>query len=473
MTCWWHNAVIYQIYPRSFVDSDGDGVGDIPGITSRLDYLSWLGVDAIWCAPITVSPKRDFGYDVADYCDVDPTLGTLDDFDHLVAEAAQRGIRILLDLVPNHTSDQHPWFRDSRTRRDYYVWTDLPNNWISTMHVPTWTYSPEMGQYYLHSYLPEEPDLDWWNEDVRCEFDRILRFWFDRGVAGFRIDACYIIVKDRLLRDNPPVTREDHMWDRNRGQRPVYNAHQPEVHDVLRRWRRIAEEYDPPRLLTGATWVPDLHALADYYGNNDELQLPQYYQLLFSAFDAESLQQVVEAWLNVVDSHVDTLWFASNHDLPRFPTRWCDGEEGKVRLALTMLLTLPGTCVLYQGDELGMEDTILAEHHRQDSAVIGRDGSRTPMPWQPGPKGGFTTGDPWLPLGDTSCNVADQRQDFDSVLQLTRRLIALKKQLTEPYQALPSEPGHWRYRRGEVVVDLDFNADCSTLVEQLPERWVA
>ncbi|KRV49579.1 hypothetical protein AQ490_19855 [Wenjunlia vitaminophila] len=455
---WWRNAVIYQIYPRSFTDSNGDGIGDIAGIISRLDYLEWLGVDAVWCTPLTVSPNRDYGYDVADYTAIDPAFGTLEDFDRLVAEAERRGIRVVLDLVPNHTSRQHPWFRDERTKREYYVWADQPNNWMSSLHVPAWTFDPEMGRYYLHSYLPDQPDLDWWNEDVRAEFDDILRFWFDRGVAGFRIDACYVIVKDRLLRDNPPAGRDDHMWDRNRGQRPVHSAHQPEVHEVLRRWRRIGDEYDPPRLLMGATWVPELEELRRYYGDGDELQLPQYPQLLFSRFRAQELRPVVEAWLDTVAPDHDPVWLASNHDLSRFPTRWCDGDERKTRMALTMLLTLPGACVLFQGDEFGMEDTVVPPELTRDAAPIPRDASRTPVPWTSGPKGGFTTGEPWLPLGDTTRNVADQRADPDSVLHLTRRLIALKKTLAGPYEALPAPPDHWRYRRGEVTVDLDFGA---------------
>ncbi|GAB2576277.1 alpha-amylase family glycosyl hydrolase [Streptomyces capparidis] len=456
MADWWRNAVIYQIYPRSFADSNGDGVGDIPGIISRLDHLAWLGVDALWCTPLTVSPNRDFGYDVADYTAIDPSFGTMDDFDRLVAEAGRRGIRVMLDLVPNHTSREHPWFRDERTKYAYYVWADRPNNWISSLHVPAWTLDPEAGRYYLHNYLPDQPDLDWWNEDVRAEFDRILRFWYDRGVAGFRIDAAYVIVKDRLLRDNPPATREDHLWDRNRGQRPVHSAHQPEVHEVLRRWRGIGDAYDPPRLLMGATWVPDPAELAAYYGAGDELHLPQYYQLLFCDFSAQELRAAVETWLGTLKPENDPVWLASNHDLSRFPTRWCDGDERKVRMALTMLLTLPGACVLFQGDELGLEDTVVPPDRTRDTAPLPRDASRTPLPWTPEPGGGFTTGEPWLPLGDTSRNVADQLADPGSVLHLTRRLIALKKRLTGPYEALPAPEGHWRYRRGGVTVDLDF-----------------
>jgi len=453
---WWCNAVIYQIYPRSFADSDGDGVGDITGIISRLDYLEWLGIDAIWISPMYPSPNHDFGYDVADYLTIDPVFGTMADFDRLVTEAGRHRIRVVLDLVPNHTSSEHPWFMDRRKKLDYYVWADKPNNWISSLHIPSWTYAPDVGRFYLHSYLPEEPDLDWWNADVRAEFDAILRFWFDRGVAGFRIDACYVIVKDRLLRDNPPADPRSHLWDLNRGQQPIYNAHRPEVHDILRRWRRIADSYDPPRLLVGATWVPELEELATYYGSDDELHLPQYFQLFFCRFEADELRAAVEAWLAALRSDNVPVWAGSNHDLSRFPTRWCEGDESMVRIALTMLLTLPGACILFQGDEFGMEDTVVPEDRGRDTAPIPRDASRTPMLWNRGRHGGFTTGEPWLPVGQTHRNVQDQLADPDSPLNLTRRLIQLKKRLSGPYEPQAAGPRVWRYRRGTVTVELDF-----------------
>lgn len=453
---WWLNAVIYQVYVRSFADSDGDGVGDIPGIISRLDYLAWLGVDAIWCTPVTASSNHDFGYDVTDYRAIDPSFGTMADFERLIAEAGRRGIRVLLDLVPNHTSIEHPWFTSPDTKRSYYVWSDRPNNWTSSLHLPAWSFDSSEQAYYLHSYLPEQPDLDWWNESVRGEFDDILRFWFDKGVAGFRIDACYVLLKDRRLRDNPPVGPGDHMWDVNRGQRPVHSAHQPELHDILRRWRGLADLYDPPRMLMGATWVPEPSDLAAYYGTGDELHLPQYFQLLFTDFDPGALRECAEEWLKTLGPDDTPVWLASSHDLSRFPTRWCDGDEGKTRVALAMLLTLPGACVLFQGDEFGREDTIVPPERRRDQAPWPRDASRTPLPWEPGARGGFTTGEPWLPLGDTRRNVAAQQADPGSVLHHTRRLIALKKRLTGPYEALPSDDDHWRYRRGDITVDLDF-----------------
>lgn len=454
---WWRNAVVYQVYVRSFADSDGDGIGDVRGLVSRLDYLAWLGVDALWCSPLTASSQYDHGYDVVDYRAVDPTLGTMADVEELIAEAGRRGIRILFDLVPNHTSVEHPWFTTPRTRRSYYIWAEKQNNWTSSLHVPAWTYDEGEQAYYLHSYLPEQPDLNWRNEDVRAEFDDILTFWFDKGVAGFRIDACYVLLKDRLLRDNPVARRGDHMWDLNRGQRPVHSAHQPEVHDILRRWRRLADRYEPSRLLMGATWVPEPADLAAYFGDGDELQLPQYFQMLFSPFAPGELQRCAESWLEVLGPDDSAVWLGSNHDLSRFPTRWCDGDEGLTRVALGMLLTLPGACVLFQGDEFGMEDTIVPPEATQDTAPWPRDASRTPIPWTAGAAGGFTTGHPWLPLGDTSRNVADQQADPGSVLHHTRRLIALKKEMSGPYVPQQAPEGHWRYRRGDTLVDLDFD----------------
>ena len=304
---WWRDGVLYQIYPRSYMDTNADGVGDLRGIIERLDHLQWLGVDGIWLDPIMVSPNDDWGYDVADYVDVDPALGTLADADTLIEEASKRGIRVLLDLVPNHTSDRHPWFvdakssRDSR-HRDWYVWADpkpdgsFPNNWTMAFdpRQPAWTFDEASGQYYLNQFLPSQPDLNWWNEDVRDAFDAILRFWFDRGVAGFRIDVAHSVIKDRELRDNPPATPDDHWYVQMMGQRSVYNACRPEVHDVLRRWRKVAESYDPPRVLIGETYVLEPEAFASFYGAGDELNLAFNFMLLHSDFSAPQLRDAVE-----------------------------------------------------------------------------------------------------------------------------------------------------------------------------------
>ena len=264
---WWATGVLYQIYPRSFADTNGDGVGDLPGIIEHLDHLEWLGVDGIWLSPVTRSPNADWGYDVSDFTAIEPDLGTLDDVDRLVAEAGRRGIRVLMDLVPNHTSDQHRWFEDSRSsrasaRRDWYVWADPkpdgspPNNWVSSFGGPAWEQTPETGQSFMFNHLSQQPDLNWWNEEVRSAFDDIMRFWYDRGVAGFRIDVANVIIKDAELRDNPVATEDDDFEAQIFGQRWVYNANRPEVHEVLRRFRALADSYDEPRVLIGETPVP-------------------------------------------------------------------------------------------------------------------------------------------------------------------------------------------------------------------------
>jgi len=284
MPDWWRGAVCYQIYPRSFADSNADGQGDLTGVVAHLDHLEWLGIDAIWLSPTFPSPNADWGYDVADYYGVHPDFGTLADLERLIAEADGRGIRVLLDLVPNHTSTEHPWFLDARSsrdsrHRDWYVWADPkpdgspPNNWVSAFLGPAWTFDEATGQSYLTNFLPEQADLNWWNDEVRDEFDRILRYWFDRGVAGFRVDVAHMIVKDRELRDNPPATDADPLLARLRGQVSLYNSNRPEVHGVHQRWRRIADDYDPTRLLVGETFVETLEDVISYYGRGDELGL--------------------------------------------------------------------------------------------------------------------------------------------------------------------------------------------------------
>jgi alpha-glucosidase len=482
---WWQAAVLYQIYPRSFADSNGDGIGDLGGIAAHLDHLTWLGVDGIWLSPVTPSPNADWGYDVADFCAIAPEFGTLDQFDALVAEAARRGIHVLLDIVPNHTSDQHPWFLDARTsrtasRRDWYVWGDPkpdgspPNNWVSSFGGPAWTLDPGTGQFYLHNHLDEQPDLNWWNESVRDAFDNILRFWCDRGVAGFRIDVANVIIKDALLRDNPPATEEDDFEAQLFGQRSVYNANRPEVHDVLRHWRRLADTYDEPRLLIGETPVP-VDRLAEFYGRgDDELQLAFNFNFISAPLEAEALRAVVEETEAALPPGAWPAWTGSNHDMCRFPTRWAGDDPDRTRVALLMLLSLRGTPVLYQGDEIGMGDVALAHEDMRDPlgvrywpAYAGRDAGRTPMQWRRGEGGGFTGPGvvPWLPLGDVArVNVADQRDDPGSVLTLARDLIAFRRAHRDfclaSYESVASPPDVWRWRRGdgyEVILNLSFD----------------
>ena len=445
---WWKTAVLYQVYLRSFADADDDGVGDLRGLIGHLDHLEWLGVDGLWLSPVTPSPNADWGYDVSDFRAVHPDFGTLDELDRLVAEAGRRGMRILLDLVPNHTSDEHPWFLEAASsrlaeRRDWYVWADAkpdgspPNNWVSSFGGPAWTLHPDTGQFFLHNHLERQPDLNWWNDEVRDAFDGILRFWLDRGVAGFRIDVCNIIIKDADLRDNPPATEDDDFEAQMFGQRPVYNANRPEVHEVIRRWRALTETYPGGGVLIGETPVP-VDDLVSYYGSGDELHL---------AFNFPFIERALRRTLRCVRSS-------------RRPRRPCPPGPGRpgpaptttcsasrpagpattrdaARVALLMLLCLRGTPVLYQGDEIGLGDVTLAQEDLRDPLGVrywpyyaGRDAGRTPMPWRPGPGGGFTAAGvrPWLPLGDTEASsVERQRSDPDSMLHLARDLIALRR----------------------------------------------
>jgi alpha-glucosidase len=486
---WWQSGVLYQIYPLSFADADGDGRGDLEGIIDHLDHLQWLGIDGIWLSPVTVSPNADWGYDVADYCAVQPSLGTMDTFDRLVAGAADRGMRILMDLVPNHTSREHPWFVDSRSsttapKRAWYVWADPsadgspPNNWVSSFGGPAWTLDPTTGQFYLHNHLAEQPDLNWWNEDVRSEFDGIFRFWFDRGVAGFRIDVCNIIIKDEHLRDNPPATEDDDFEAQLFGQRPVYNANRPEVHDVLRRWRRLADSYDPSRVLVGETPVK-VDVLAGYYGDgSDELHMAFNFPFITSAFEPEALRRIVEDTEALFPADAWPAWTGSNHDMSRFSSRWAGDDPRKVRTALVMLLSLRGTPVLYQGDEIGLGDHPVDHEDMRDPlgvlyfpAYSGRDAMRTPMPWRNAPGGGFTDPSvrPWLPLGHIGDgNVEDQVPDPRSILHLTRDLIALRRRTPElqtgDYRSLATPDGVWAWSRGDrIVVALNLSDHDATV----------
>jgi alpha-glucosidase len=471
---WWRDGVLYQVYPRSFADTNGDGIGDLPGVTSKLEYLEWLGIAGIWLNPTMPSPNADWGYDVADYCDVHPDLGTLADLDELIAQAHRRGLRILLDLVPNHTSDRHPWFAESRAsrtsaRRDWFFWRDPkpdgspPNNWRSVFGQggSAWEPDPATGQMYLHHFLREQPDLDWWNEEVRAEFDRIQRFWFDRGVAGFRIDVVSELVKLRGLPDEPG---EPEQFGRH--------ADVPETHRVLKRWRATANAYDPPRLLLGETWALDAPSLASFHGDDDELHLSFNFPFMLAPLDAEIQKVVVEETERAFNPTAWHVWTGSNHDFPRFPTRWCDGDERRVRCALLLLLGLRGTPVLYYGDELGLRQTHVPAEDVLD--IDDRDGARTPMHWSPQPGTGFTEPGvkPWLPFGDfEGRNVEDQRRDPGSTLSLVRDLIALRRESEDlrrgEYATQPSSEGTWVWRRGEAMVVALNMSDAEAVVEDV------
>jgi alpha-glucosidase len=467
---WWRHGVLYQIYPRSFADSDGDGIGDLRGIVSRLDHLAWLGVDGIWLNPTMPSPNDDWGYDVSDYCGVHPELGTLEDLDALIAEAGARGIRVLLDLVPNHTSDRHRWFQDALRGRDaphrhFYVWADgpEPNNWLSNFGGPAWTFDEASGQSYLHNFLPSQPDLNWWSDDVREAFDDVLRFWYDRGVAGFRIDVCHAIVNDLELRDDPAATPDDHPKVRERGLRQVFSMNRPEVHDVLRRWRAL----DGDRILVGETYVHDVEQLIAYYGTGeDELHLAFNFLFVHAELDARELRGIVEAIEEKLPAGAWPVWTGSNHDAGRLATRWAGGDEDRARTALMMLLALRGTPFLYYGDEIALPDVEIEPARRLDPAPSERDGCRTPMPWSAGPGAGFTDGgEPWLPIGDHGRrHVEAQRADPGSALHLVRDLIALHRGRADlhdgDYESLPAPDGAWVWRRGEsTAVALDLSGD--------------
>jgi alpha-glucosidase len=475
---WWHGGVFYQIYPRSFSDSNGDGIGDLPGIISRLDYLAELGITGIWLSPVTLSPNRDWGYDVSDYCDIDPAYGTLEDLAGLIDEGAERGIRILLDLVPNHTSDQHPWFVDARSgreaaHRDWYVWADPgpdggpPNNWVSVFGGSAWELSQASGQYFLHNFEMQQPDLNWWSDDVRHAFDDIVRFWWDRGVAGFRIDVCNMMIKDAELRDNPPVTEEDPVEQQLMGFKSVYNSDRPEAHDILRRWRAISDGYDPPRLLIGETNVERLPTLMEFYGDgHNELHGGFNFVFINAPLEAAVMRGIVEEVEATLPGGGWPLWTGSNHDVSRLATRWAGGDQAKARCALLILLTLRGTPFLYQGDEIGLTDGPIEQADLRDAVGIrfwpyykGRDAERTPMPWSRGPGGGFTApGVPtWLPMADPArCNVADQAGDPDSMLSFTRRAIGRRSGNEDlavgAYASVAAPEGTWVFTRGRRTV---------------------
>ena len=484
---WWEGATLYQLYVRSWRDSDGDGYGDLRGIIGKLEYLEWLGIDGIWLSPTMPSPDKDWGYDVSDYLSVHPDLGSLEDMDALISAAGERGMRVLLDLVPNHTSTEHPWFIESaasrqNTKREYYVWADPaagggpPNNWVDFTGAPAWQWEAGTGQYYLHNFLVEQADLNWWNPAVHEEFVRILRFWFDRGVAGFRIDVAHGLYKDAMLRDNPPADGDGPLAGRF-GLGAVYNENRPEVHGLYRHWRGVADGYDPPRLLLGETWVEDVARLASFYGHDDELQLAFNFPLVFAEFGADDLAAVVGRTLDALPTGGCPVWTASNHDVDRFPSRWCGGDRAKIKLALLVLATLPGTLVLYYGDEIGMTDVTVPPELSRDtlggtSARPSRDRARTPMQWDGTPTAGFTSPGVvgWLPVGNPAgCNVAAQRDDPSSVLTFCRELLAMRREragrASMAYERLAGPAGVWRYVAGELEVAANFTGQPATLPE--------
>jgi alpha-glucosidase len=446
---WWKHAVIYEIYPRSFQDSNGDGVGDIAGITSRLNYLQQLGIDAIWITPICPSPLVDFGYDVADYTAIDPLYGTMADFDGLLSEAKKRHIRVIVDLVANHTSEQHPWFQESRSsrsnpKRDWYIWRDgkgpgePPNNWQSWFGHSAWTFDPATNQYYYHYFYKEQPDLNWRNPEVRNAMYGVMRFWLAKGVAGFRIDAVSRLFEDRELRDDTILPGTNAYGDPNIKHK--YTDDLPEVHNVLREMRRLVDSYPDHPVLISEADEPNIVELAKMYGNNDEIQLPMDFQIAdlnrLSARDFRRLLAEVEH----NSARGQPLYFFSNHDQARQWDRYGDGihNDQIAKLIAALLLTTPATPLMYYGEEIGMRTTPPSRKEDVQDPIgkigwpneKGRDGERTPMQWDDSRSAGFSTSEhTWLPVPPTSAkyNVDAELRDPRSILSFYRSVLALRR----------------------------------------------
>lgn len=440
---WWQQGVIYEVYVRSFQDANGDGIGDLEGIRSRLDHLVALGIDAVWLTPFYPSPMKDFGYDIADYCEVDPRFGTMADFERLVAEANARGLRIIADLVPNHTSDQHRWFQESRAsrtspRRDWYLWSDPapdggpPNNWQSEFGGPAWTFDAATGQYYSHAFLPEQPDLNWRNPAVREAMYGVMRFWLGKGVAGFRVDVLWHLMKDPALRDNP----ENPEWAPGKPPihrlLPVYTTDLPEVQEIVREMRAVVAT-KPDGVLIGEIYLP-FERLVRYYGESlDGAHLPFNFALIDAPWDARHIERLIAAYEASLPAGGWPNWVLGNHDKPRITSRV---GARQARVAAMLLLTLRGTPTIYYGDEIGMPEGTLPKGAARDPVErnlpgfgLGRDGARTPMQWNAAAAAGFTTGAPWLPLAsdDPGLTVAAETADPASMLALHRKLIALRR----------------------------------------------
>jgi len=450
---WWRNAVIYEIYPRSFKDSDGDGIGDLQGILERIEDLSWLGIDAVWITPVYPSPMADFGYDVADYTGIHPLFGDFSTFDRLVAELHARGIKLILDFVPNHTSDQHPWFLDAKSnrkskKRDWYLWRDParnggpPNNWVSIAGGGAWEFDDASGQYYCHMFLKEQPDLNWRNPNVREAMYEAMRFWLKRGVDGFRLDVFWLCIKDLRFRCDPLNPDYQEGQPDFRKTLPIFSGDRPEIHEIAVEMRLLVEEFGEDRLLIGEIYQPP-EKLVTYYGEDGRgLHLPFNFNLMWQAWTATALLAYIKKYESVLPASGWPSWVLGNHDQKRIASRV---GPAQARVAMLILLTLRGTPTLYYGDELGLENVHIPPGEGQDPFGLahpdqGRDPVRTPMPWSPGAGAGFTKGTPWLPVGTENLrrNVETQRDDPASMLNFTRELLALRH--AEPALSI----GAWR-----------------------------
>jgi alpha-glucosidase len=495
---WWKHAVFYEIYPRSFADSNGDGIGDLEGIRSKLEYLKQLGVDAIWLTPCYPSPQVDFGYDVSDYENIDPIYGTLDDFNKLQQEAQKKGIRIIMDFVPNHTSDQHKWFIDSRAsrnsvHRDWYIWRDgksehqPPNNWVSIFGGPAWQFDPATGQYYYHFFYPQQPDLNWRNPAVESAMFDVTRWWYDRGVAGFRLDAVGNLFEDPGLKDNPVLPGVNKFGDPNTENR--YNSSLPEVHDALRGLRRVADQYHA--VLIGETWTGNADELNRYYGkNDDELQMPMYLLFTKLEFSAPVFRDAIGA---VESSGHWPVFVIGNHDIVRSYVRYGDGQhnEAIAKVMAAMYLTLRGTPIMYYGEEIGMTNNDPKRKEDVKDPIgktgwpmeIGRDGERTPMQWDDTVNAGFTKGTPWLPLPESyrTHNVATEAKVPSSIFVFYKKLLALRRNspvlLDGDYTALNQEdPNVLMYLRqlhgSSVLIALNLSGAAQTVKIDLSKSGV-
>lgn len=442
---WWQKGIIYQIYPRSYQDRTGNGIGDLWGVRERLDYLVDLGVDAIWLSPIYPSPMKDFGYDVSDYIDINPMFGGMNAFDALLEDAHKKGLKIIVDLVPNHSSDQHAWFKESRCskdnpKRDWYIWRDPkpdgspPNNWLSFFGGPAWTLDEKTGQYYLHQFVPEQPELNYRNPEVKAAMLDVIDFWMRKGVDGLRVDVIWLMMKDPDLRDNPPNPD----WD---GVNPFnsiihkYNMGLPEVHDLIKEFRAVLDRY-PERFMIGEIYLPN-EELMHYYGNNDECHTPYNMQLIHTKWDAKEVRKAVDAYDAILPDGAQPNWVLGNHDQHRVASRI--GRD-QARVANMLLLTLRGTPTTYYGEELGMTNAVIPPEFVQDppavnqpeiAHIVGRDPERTPMQWDDSPNAGFSEAgvQTWLPVNENYLyiNVKEEETDALSFLALYKALSHLRR----------------------------------------------
>jgi alpha-glucosidase len=488
---WWRHGIFYQIYPRSFQDSNADGVGDLPGIIARLPYVQALGVDAIWLSPIFPSPMADFGYDIADYVGIDPLFGTMGDFAALIDAAHSAGLEVILDLVPNHTSDQHPWFIESRSardnpKRDWYIWRDPssdggpPNNWMSEFGGSAWAYDAATRQYYYHAFLAQQPDLNWRSPAVRQAIDEVMRFWLRKGVDGFRVDVIWHLIKDAAFRDNPPNPDFRAGQPPHHSILPLHTTDQPEVHEVIAGMRRVVDEFDA-RVLIGEIYLPPDRLVA-YYGKDlAGAHLPFNFALLSATWNARAIERIILDYEAALPPGAWPNWVLGNHDRPRVASRV--GPD-QARVAAMLLLTLRGTPTLYYGDEIGMRQVAIAAGQVCDpfeknvpGIGVGRDGCRTPMQWDATPYAGFSTSPPWLPVADDFVheNVVNLDADFRSILNLYKALIDLRKKLPQlqfgDYVPIAAQGDLLLYRRGSgresIVVALNLGAEPVSLASDM------